>query len=76
MRMFISGYNWIPNHLNTLRVDVKIFVSAKKYLPKKKFLDTCGHGPKELLKVNSPSDWLSKRGCLALVADASRKEKL
>ena len=26
-------------------------------------------------KVNSRSDWLSKRGCLALVADASRKQK-
>ena len=45
MRMFISGYNRIPNHLNTLRVDAKIFVSAKKYLRKKKFPDTCGHGP-------------------------------
>ena len=44
MRMFISGYNRIPNHLNTLRVDAKIFVSAKKYLRKKKFPDTCGHG--------------------------------
>jgi len=30
--------------LNTLRVDAKIFVSAKKYLRKKKFPDTCGHG--------------------------------
>ena len=28
------------------------------------------------LKVNSRSDWLSKRGCLALVADASRNQKL
>ena len=37
MRMFISGYNRIPNHLNTLRVDAKIFVSAKKYLRKKNF---------------------------------------
>ena len=44
MRMLISGYNRIPNHLNTLRVDAKIFVSAKKYLRKKKFPDTCGHG--------------------------------
>ena len=44
MRMFISGYNRIPNHLNTLRVDVRIFVSAKKYLRKKNFPDTCGHG--------------------------------
>ena len=44
MRMFISGYNRILNHLNTLRVDAKIFVSAKKYLRKKKFPDTCGHG--------------------------------
>ena len=44
--MFISGYNRIPNHLNTLRVDSKIFVSAKKYLRKKKFPDTCGHGLK------------------------------
>ena len=44
MRMFISGYNRIPNHLNMLRVDGKIFVSAKKYLRKKKFPDTCGHG--------------------------------
>ena len=37
MRMFFSGYNRIPKHLNTLRVDTKIFVSAKKYLRKKKF---------------------------------------
>ena len=32
------------NDSNTLRVDAKIFVSAKKYLRKKKFPDTCGHG--------------------------------
>ena len=44
MRMFISGYIRIPNHLKTLRVDAKIFVSAKKYLRKKKIPDTCGHG--------------------------------
>ena len=34
MRMFISGYNRIPNHLNTLHVDAKIFVALKKYLRK------------------------------------------
>ena len=39
------GYVWTAeNDSNTLRVDAKIFVSAKKYLPKKKFPDTCGHG--------------------------------
>ena len=43
MRLFISGYNRIPNNLNTLRVGAKIFVSAKKCLRKKKFPDTCGH---------------------------------
>ena len=32
------------NDSNTLRVDAKIFVSAKKYLRKKNFPDTCGHG--------------------------------
>ena len=32
------------NDSNTLRVDAKIFASAKKYLRKKKFPDTCGHG--------------------------------
>ena len=36
MRMFISGYNRIPNHLNTLRVHAKIFVSAKKNIRGKK----------------------------------------
>ena len=35
------------NDSNTLRVDAKIFVSAKKYLGKKKFPDTCGHGLSE-----------------------------
>ena len=33
----ISGYNLIPNHSNTLRVDAKFFLSAKKYLRKKNF---------------------------------------
>ena len=32
------------NDSNTLRLDAKIFASAKKYLRKKKFPDTCGHG--------------------------------
>ena len=32
------------NDSNTLRVDAKIFASAKKYLREKKFPDTCGHG--------------------------------
>ena len=32
------------NDSNTLRVDAKIFASAKRYLRKKKFPDTCGHG--------------------------------
>ena len=35
------------NDSNTLRVDAKIFASAKKCLRKKKFLDTCGHGLKQ-----------------------------
>ena len=39
------GYMWTAvNDSNTLRVDAKIFATAKKYLRKKKFLDTCGHG--------------------------------
>ena len=39
------GYVWTAeNDSNTLRVDAKIFASAKKYLRKKKFPDTCGHG--------------------------------
>ena len=39
------GYVWTAeNDSNMLRVDAKIFVSAKKYLRKKKFPDTCGHG--------------------------------
>ena len=43
-------YVWrAENDLNTLRVGAKIFASAKKYLRKKKFLDTCGHGLRSLL---------------------------
>ena len=39
------GYVWTAeNDSNTLRVDAKFFASAKKYLRKKKFPDTCGHG--------------------------------
>ena len=39
------GYVWTAeNDSNTLRVDAKIYASAKKYLRKKKFPDTCGHG--------------------------------
>ena len=39
------GYVWTAeNDSNTLRVDAKIFVSAKKCLRKKKFPNTCGHG--------------------------------
>ena len=42
------GYVWTAeNDSNTLRVDAEIFASAKKYLRKKKFPDTCGHGLKE-----------------------------
>ena len=41
------GYVWTAeNDSNTLGVDAKIFVSAKKYLRKKKFPDTCGDTPK------------------------------
>ena len=41
------GYVWTAeNDSNTLRVDAKIFVSAKKCLRKKKFPNTCGHGLK------------------------------
>ena len=37
------GYVWTVKYdSNTLRVDAKIFVSAKKYFRKKKFPDTCG----------------------------------
>ena len=37
------GYVWTAeNDSNTPCVDVKIFTSAKKYLRKKKFPDTCG----------------------------------
>ena len=39
------GYVWTAeNDSNTLRVDTKIFVSAKKCLREKKFPNTCGHG--------------------------------
>ena len=38
------------NDSNTPRVGAKIFVSAKKYLPQKKFPDTCGHGLRDLPK--------------------------
>ena len=39
------GYVWTAeNDSNTLRVDAKIFASAKKDLRKKKNPDTCGHG--------------------------------
>ena len=42
------GYVWTAeDDSNMLRVDVKIFASAKKYLGKKKFLDTSGHGLKQ-----------------------------
>ena len=42
------GYMWTAvNDSNTLRVDAKIFATAKKYLRKKKIPDTCGHGLKE-----------------------------
>ena len=42
------GYVWTAkNDSNTLRVDAKIFASAKKYLRKKKFPDICGHGLKQ-----------------------------
>ena len=41
------GYAWTAeNDSNTLRVDAKIFASAKKYLRKKNIPDTCGHGLK------------------------------
>ena len=41
------GYMWTAvNDSNTLRVDAKNFATAKKYLRKKKFPDTCGHGLK------------------------------
>ena len=50
------GYVWTAeNDSNTLRVDAKIFVSAKKCLRKKKFPDTCGHGlvsqQREMIRV-------------------------
>ena len=47
IRKFLDtiGYVWTAeNDSNTLRVDAKIFASAKKYLRKKNFPDTCGHG--------------------------------
>ena len=47
------GYVWTAeNDSNTLRVDAKIFASAKKNLRKKKFPDTCGHGLK--MKLTGP----------------------
>ena len=46
------GYMWTAeNDSNTLRVDAKIFAAAKKYLRKKKFPDTCGHGLKHGLGI-------------------------
>ena len=75
MRMFISGYNRIPNHLNTLPVDEKIFVSAKKYLRKKKFPDTCGHGltPNDFTQWGTPC---SERVDRLEVPSAFQAEKL
>ena len=40
------------NDSNTLRVDAKIFASAKKYFRKKKFVDTCGHGLNVTLRTS------------------------
>ena len=37
------------NDSNTLRVDAKIFLPAKKDSRKKKFSDMCGHGPSSQL---------------------------
>ena len=46
------GYVWTAeNDSNTLRVDAKIFASAKKYLRKKKIPDTCGHGLSETQRL-------------------------
>ena len=43
-------YVWTAeNNSNMPRVDVKIFASAKKYLRKKKFPDTCRHGLRKVL---------------------------
>ena len=56
------GYVWTAeNDSNTLRVDAKIFVSAKKCLRKKKIPNTCGYGlkcpllVKKLFRENSPT---------------------
>ena len=46
------------NHSNTLRMDAKIFVSAKKYLRKKKFPDRRGHGLRHgLTKIHTSEDY-------------------
>ena len=50
------GYVWTAeNDSNTLRVDTKIFASAKKYFRKKKFTDTCGHGLSNYIGIMPPS---------------------
>ena len=58
------GYVWTAeNDSNTLRVDAKIFVSAKKCLRKKKFPNTCGHGLSlysQSLKIDPSPKWRSK----------------
>ena len=46
------GYVWTGKYdPNTLRVDAKIFVSAKKYFRKKKFPDTCGQCLSRVVKT-------------------------
>ena len=65
IRKFLDTIRYVwtaKNDSNTLRVDAKIFISAKKYLRKKKFLDTCGHGQKtnNLVSLqNIASAWCS-----------------
>ena len=69
------GYVWkAENDSNTLRVDAKIFASAKKYLRKKKFPDTCGHGLKsDGIYVVSANVWSR---CLAVTGILRRPKNV
>ena len=46
------------NDSNTLRVDAKIFASAKKYLRKQKSPHTCGHGLSFIENRHTVGRWL------------------
>ena len=67
------GYMWTAvNDSNTLRVDAKIFATAKKYLRKKKFPDTCGHGLRGLMATWSLYHEIVLSVCLRIRRDTAK----